>query len=97
MSLSLYDLLKRDIKKMVLGISKYEKGNIYPLIVEEVEKYVIELVLQEVNYNYFRAAQVLGISRSTLYQKIKLLKIDGKDSFSKDFEPKFEIDKFQEL
>ena len=78
MSLSLYDLLRRDVKKMVSGISRYEKGNIYPLIVQEVEKYIIEVVLEEVRYNYFRAAQVLGISRSTLYQKIKYLDIDGK-------------------
>lgn len=78
MSLSLYDLLRRDVKKMVSGISRYEKGNIYPLIVQEVEKYIIEIVLEEVKYNYFRAAQVLGISRSTLYQKIKYLDIDGK-------------------
>lgn len=78
MSLSLYDLLKRDVKKMVSGISRSEKGNIYPLIVQEVEKYIIELVLQEVKYNHFRAAQVLGISRSTLYQKIKYLHIEGK-------------------
>lgn len=80
MSFSLYDLLRRDVKKMVSGISKYEKGNIYPLIVQEVERYVIEVVLEEVKYNYFRAAQVLGISRSTLYQKIKYLNIDGKPS-----------------
>ncbi|MBD3273588.1 Fis family transcriptional regulator [Candidatus Dependentiae bacterium] len=78
MSLSLYDLLKRDVRKMVSGISRYEKGNIYPLIVQEVEKYIIEVVLEEVKYNYFRAAQVLGISRSTLYQKIKHLSIQGK-------------------
>ena len=78
MSLSLYDLLRRDVKKMVSGVSRYEKGNIYPLIVQEVEKYIIEVVLEEVRYNYFRAAQVLGISRSTLYQKIKYLNIDGK-------------------
>ncbi len=78
MSLSLYDLLRRDVRKMVSGISRYEKGNIYPLIVQEVEKYIIEVVLEEVRHNYFRAAQVLGISRSTLYQKIKYLNIDGK-------------------
>lgn len=80
MSLSLYDLLKRDVKKMVSGISRSEKGNIHPLIVQEVEKYIIEVVLQEVKYNYFRAAQVLGISRSTLYQKIKYLNVEGKQA-----------------
>lgn len=78
MSTSLYDILKKEVKRMVSGVSKYEKGNIYPLIVQEVEKYIIEATLEEVNYNYFRAAQVLGISRSTLYQKIKLLSIEGK-------------------
>ena len=85
MSVSLYDLLTRDVKKMVSGISKYEKGNIYPLIVQEVEKYIIETTLKEVKYNYFRAAQVLGISRSTLYQKIKLLDIDGKPIKSQQY------------
>lgn len=80
MSFSLYDLLQRDIKKMVGGIPKNAKGNIYPLIIQEVEKYIIEVVLEEVGYNYFRAAQVLGISRSTLYQKVKYLNIDGKRS-----------------
>lgn len=85
MSTSLYDILKREVKKMVSGVSKYEKGNIYPLIIQEVEKYIIEATLEEVKYNYFRAAQVLGISRSTLYQKIKLLDIDGKPIKSQQY------------
>ena len=89
MSLSLYDLLKRDVKKMVSGMSYYEKGNIYPLIVQEVEKYIIEVVLEELNHNYLKAARVLGISRSTLYQKIKHLNIDGKPQKRETFE-KFE-------
>ena len=75
MSLSLYDLLKRDVKKMVNGIGKDEQGNIYPLIINEIEKYLICLVLEETKYNYVRSAKVLGISRSTLYNKMKNLKI----------------------
>ncbi len=76
MPLSLYDLLKRDVKKMINGIGKNEQGNIYPLIIQEVEKYLICLTLEETKYNYVRAAKALGISRSTLYSKIKMLKIE---------------------
>lgn len=75
MSLSLSDFLKREIKKMVSGIGKHEQGNIYPLIMGEVEKNIIELVLQEVNFNFLLASRILGISRSTLYRKIEALDI----------------------
>ncbi|MBD3231074.1 hypothetical protein GF322_00235 [Candidatus Dependentiae bacterium] len=74
--MSLYDLLKRDIKKMVAGIGENGCGNIYPLIIEEVERYLICLVLEETRYNYVKSAKILGISRSTLYNKIKKLNIE---------------------
>lgn len=74
-ALSLHDFIKREVKKMVIGIGLRGKGNIYPLILEEVEKTIIELVLQETNENYFATAKILGISRSTLYRRIKALKI----------------------
>ena len=75
MSLSLYDLLKQEIKKMISGIGKNEQGNIYPLILEEVERDIIELVLQETNFNYLLSSRILGISRSTLYRRIAHLHI----------------------
>ena len=75
MTLSLYDLLKRDIKKMLVGIGKKGKGNIYPLVIKEVEHYIIKLVLKETNFNYLLTSKMLGISRSTLYRKIKALDI----------------------
>ena len=76
MSLALHELLQRHIKKMVSGIGSNEKGNIYPLIMQEVERCVIGSVLTETRNNYFRAAKILGISRSTLYRKIGDLKIE---------------------
>lgn len=75
MALSLYDLLKREIKRMIVGIGKNGAGNIHPLIMNETERYVIEQVLQETNNNYLLASKMLGISRSTLYRKIDTLSI----------------------
>ncbi len=75
--MSLYELLKRDVLKMVNSVEHNKKGNIYPLVMQEIEKYLIALVLTETKNNYFRAAKVLGISRSTLYRKIEVLNIDA--------------------
>ena len=75
--MSLRDILMRDVKKMVSGMGRNEKGNIYPLVINEVEKTIIEITLQETKNNYFRASQLLGISRSKLYRKIEKLGIDN--------------------
>jgi len=78
MSDSLYNLLREQIGKMVLSLDRNEKGNIYPLIMNEVERYVITSVLEETRSNYLRTARVLGISRSTLYRRIEGLGIPKK-------------------
>ncbi|MBM3886293.1 hypothetical protein FJ364_00025 [Candidatus Dependentiae bacterium] len=76
MAESLYDFLRNKIQRMMLGIGVHNKGNIYPLIVEEVERSIIKIVLEETNGNLFASAKMLGISRSTLYRKLADLHID---------------------
>jgi two-component system response regulator AtoC len=44
-------------------------------IVKKIEKYLIEEALKEANGDKKKASKILGISRKTLYQKIKELKI----------------------
>lgn len=78
MAISLYDFLEKEIKKMVHSLGRYEKGNIYSLLMDEVERYIITSVLEETNHNYLRASRVLGIGRSTLYRRIKSLGIEEK-------------------
>ena len=72
---SLYDLLKREIKRMAVGIGEKGQGNIYPLIVGEVERYLIDVILNEVDFNCVSATRLLGISRSTLYRKMEEFKM----------------------
>jgi DNA-binding protein Fis len=73
--LSLGEFIRREIKKMVTGTGTKEPGNIYSLVMEEVERHIIELVLQENQYNYLATAKMLGISRSTLYRRIQHLNL----------------------
>ena len=47
----LYDILSKEINKMVRSLSRDERGNIYPLVMDEIERYVITLVLEETKYN----------------------------------------------
>lgn len=75
MPMSLYDFLQNEIRKMVSSLAPHEKGNIHPLVMNEIERCVIAAVLKETNNNYFRAARALGISRSTLYRRVELLGI----------------------
>jgi DNA-binding protein Fis len=74
--MSLHELLKSDVKKMISGIGRNQKGNIHPLIIQELEKSLIEIVLEETGHNLLSASRILGIGRSTLYRKIKKFKIE---------------------
>ena len=78
MAYSLYDFLKKDVQKMIDVLSDHDRGNLYPLVIQEVERHLIKLVLEETDHNFLKAARVLGISRSTLYRKIDTLRIPTK-------------------
>jgi Fis family transcriptional regulator, factor for inversion stimulation protein len=71
----LTDFFKATVRKMVRSIGQFESGNIYSLLINQVEKSLIEIVLEEQKYNYFHTARVLGIGRSTLYRKMETLQI----------------------
>lgn len=77
--MTLYELLSRDIKRMIDGMHDSAKGNIHPLIMQEIEKYIIQITLDQTAYNLVKASKILGIARSTLYRKLQKL---GFDDFS---------------
>ena len=52
--------------------------NLYSLVIERVERPLIELTLKKTKGNQIRAAQILGINRNTLRKKITDLRIELK-------------------
>ena len=66
---------------MIIGIGLNNAGNIYLLIMEEVERSVLEIVLQETRFNLVKTAKLLGISRATLYRRIKVFGITQEKLF----------------
>lgn len=51
-------------------------GNLYQMVLQEVERPMIEAALRHTGGNQSRAAEVLGMSRGTLRKKLKLYGLD---------------------
>ena len=50
-------------------------GNIYDLVMQQVEAPLLELILKHVDGNQSKAAEHLGINRGTLRKKLKTYKL----------------------
>ena len=49
-----------------------EAQNLYPLVIGEIEKPLLEAVMHQAGGNQSRAARMLGINRNTLRKKLTL-------------------------
>ncbi|HUR71742.1 MAG TPA: helix-turn-helix domain-containing protein, partial [Candidatus Limnocylindrales bacterium] len=52
--------------------------NLYSLVIERIERPLIELTLKKTKGNQIKAAEILGINRNTLRKKISDLGIELK-------------------
>lgn len=72
------EILPRDL------FLKDKKSNIHditaPKSLENIERMAIENVLRQCDGNYSKAAQILDISRTTLYSKMEKYKLNGNES-----------------
>ncbi|MBW4330943.1 nitrogen regulation protein NR(I) [Stakelama sp. CBK3Z-3] len=74
----LAESIRARLKQMALAQpALLEDGSLYDRIIAEVEKPLIEVVLERTNGNQLRAAKALGINRNTLRKKLDMLKIDA--------------------
>ncbi len=77
-SLSLEEVVRHKLEDYFQRTKGVDVDNLYSLVVERVERPLIELTLKKTGGNQIRAAQILGINRNTLRKKIADLHISLK-------------------
>ena len=63
--------VKNALDQYFRNLEGQEPNNLYQLLLEEVEKPLLERVLDHTSGNQTRTATILGISRGTLRKKLK--------------------------
>jgi two-component system nitrogen regulation response regulator GlnG len=77
-NLSLEEIIRYKLDDYFERTKGVDVDNLYSLVVERVERPLIELTLKKTRGNQIRAAQILGINRNTLRKKIADLHINIK-------------------
>ncbi|TVQ91520.1 MAG: DNA-binding transcriptional regulator Fis [Chromatiaceae bacterium] len=67
----LRDCVQHAIRHYLANMDGHAVSGIYRMVLDEVERPLFETVLEYTNGNQSLAAQMLGISRSTLRKKLK--------------------------
>lgn len=76
--LSFEEVVRRRLRTYFQRTSALETSDLYEIVINQVEKPLIELTLEYTSGNQLKAAELLGINRNTLRKKIIDLKIEVK-------------------
>ena len=75
---SLEALISAKLQSSLLQINLREMNNLYDMVLQQMERPLINIVLDKTRGNQVRAAEVLGINRNTLRKKIQVLGINAR-------------------
>jgi len=70
LSAPLSEQVKKSVNHYLAQLDGYQTTGLHAMVLAEVEKPLLEATLQYAGYNQTKAAQILGISRSTLRKKL---------------------------
>ena len=73
---SLEALIANKLKYSLSQMDVQELNNLYEMVLHQMERPLINIVLEKTRGNQVRAAEILGINRNTLRKKIQTLAID---------------------
>jgi two-component system nitrogen regulation response regulator GlnG len=80
--LSLEEIIRHKLEDYFRRTEGVDVDNLYSLVIERIERPLIELTLKKTRGNQIRAAQILGINRNTLRKRISDLHIELKKESS---------------
>ena len=66
----LSDAVQKSVNRYLKDLNGEETTSLYKMVIDEVEKPLLEVVMQFSEYNQSRAARLLGINRNTLRKKL---------------------------
>lgn len=74
--ISLESLVEQKLRSCLDNLEKMETGDLYGMVLEQIERPLIRFVLEKTRGNQVKAADILGINRNTLRKKIQELDIE---------------------
>jgi two-component system nitrogen regulation response regulator GlnG len=77
---SLEGLITQKLQSSLAQIDLQDMNNLYEMVLHQMERPLINIVLEKTRGNQVKAADVLGINRNTLRKKIQTLNISAKRS-----------------
>jgi two-component system nitrogen regulation response regulator GlnG len=77
-NLSLEEIIRYKLEDYFERTKDVDLDNLYSLVIERIERPLIELTLKKTRGNQLKAAHILGINRNTLRKKISELRINLK-------------------
>ncbi len=75
---SLESLINQKLQSSLAQIDLQDMNNLYEMVLHQMERPLINIVLEKTRGNQVKAAEVLGINRNTLRKKIQTLDITPK-------------------
>jgi len=70
-NITLRQAVRDTLKNYFTNIGNEQPIDFYSILLEEVERPLLEVLINHTHYNQVRMAQILGISRGTLRKKLK--------------------------
>lgn len=72
----IYDAVKNSIKRYLHELEDTEPSEMYAMVLSQIERPLLESVLEHTGGNQSRAAEYLGLNRGTLRKKLRIYDLD---------------------